>query len=72
MRDDYILPSSLPKLEITQLTLTFQCSWSIIIGLVVVLLACGAAWFFSPKGETQTYAHFLYHESPKAFRSCTS
>ncbi|KAE9363552.1 hypothetical protein N431DRAFT_114742 [Stipitochalara longipes BDJ] len=28
--------------------------WSIIIGLVVVLLACGAAWFFSPKGETQT------------------
>jgi hypothetical protein len=36
-----------------------QCSWSIIIGLVVVLLACGAAWFFSPKGETQTYAPFL-------------
>jgi len=38
------------------LTLNPQCSWSIIIGLVVVLLACGAAWLFSPKGETQTYA----------------
>jgi hypothetical protein len=27
---------------------------------VVVVLACLAAWFFSPKGETQTYA-ILYH-----------
>lgn len=30
-------------------------SWSIIIGLVVVVLASVAAWFFAPKGETQTY-----------------
>ncbi|TVY83768.1 hypothetical protein LSUE1_G000738 [Lachnellula suecica] len=30
--------------------------WSIIIGLVVVVLACLAAWVLSPKGETQTYA----------------
>ncbi|KAI9736081.1 MAG: hypothetical protein M1818_006257 [Claussenomyces sp. TS43310] len=29
--------------------------WSIIIGLVVIVLASVAAWFFSPKGETQTY-----------------
>ncbi|KAH6673694.1 ATPase, V0 complex, subunit E1/e2 [Tricladium varicosporioides] len=28
--------------------------WSIIIGLVVVVLACLAGWFLSPKGETQT------------------
>ncbi|KAE8444008.1 hypothetical protein EG329_001137 [Mollisiaceae sp. DMI_Dod_QoI] len=28
--------------------------WSILIGLVVVLLACAAGWFLSPKGETQT------------------
>ncbi|KAI0998016.1 hypothetical protein K3495_g10175 [Podosphaera aphanis] len=27
---------------------------SIIIGLVVVVLACIASWLFSPKGETQT------------------
>lgn len=30
-------------------------SWSIIIGLVVVVLASVAGWFLSPKGETQTY-----------------
>ncbi|KAH8586446.1 ATPase, V0 complex, subunit E1/e2 [Bisporella sp. PMI_857] len=28
--------------------------WSIIIGLVVVVVASVAAWFLSPKGETQT------------------
>ncbi|EPE34153.1 hypothetical protein GLAREA_07166 [Glarea lozoyensis ATCC 20868] len=27
---------------------------SIIIGLVVVVIACVAGWFFAPKGETQT------------------
>ena len=32
-----------------------QLSWSIFIGLVVVVLASLAAWFLSPKGETQTY-----------------
>jgi hypothetical protein len=31
------------------------CSWSIIIGLVIVAVACIAAWVLSPKGETQTY-----------------
>ncbi|RDL33699.1 uncharacterized protein BP5553_08067 [Venustampulla echinocandica] len=30
--------------------------WSVIIGLVIVVLACLAGWFFAPKGETQTYA----------------
>jgi hypothetical protein len=34
-------------------------SWSVIIGLVIVVLACLAGWFFSPKGETQTYAHLI-------------
>lgn len=34
-----------------------SCSWSIIIGLVVVILASVAGWFLSPKGETQTYVH---------------
>ncbi|KFY86503.1 hypothetical protein V498_07473 [Pseudogymnoascus sp. VKM F-4517 (FW-2822)] len=29
-------------------------SWSIFIGFVVIVLACVAAWFFSPKGENQT------------------
>ncbi|PQE28900.1 V-type proton ATPase subunit e protein [Rutstroemia sp. NJR-2017a BBW] len=28
--------------------------WSIIIGLVIVAVACVAAWVLSPKGETQT------------------
>ncbi|QSZ32578.1 hypothetical protein DSL72_002156 [Monilinia vaccinii-corymbosi] len=29
--------------------------WSIVIGLIIVVLASAAAWFLSPKGETQTY-----------------
>ncbi|KFY70925.1 hypothetical protein V501_04005 [Pseudogymnoascus sp. VKM F-4519 (FW-2642)] len=29
-------------------------SWSIFIGFVVIVLACVAAWFLSPKGENQT------------------
>ncbi|KAF1980137.1 hypothetical protein BU23DRAFT_548330 [Bimuria novae-zelandiae CBS 107.79] len=28
--------------------------WAPFIGLVVVAIFCGAAWFFSPKGEEQT------------------
>jgi V-type H+-transporting ATPase subunit e len=32
-------------------------SWSIIIGLVCVVVLCVLAWFFSPKGENQTYVH---------------
>jgi hypothetical protein len=34
-------------------------SWAIIIGFVVIVLASIAAWFFSPKGETQTYVFNL-------------
>lgn len=30
-------------------------SWSVLIGLVVVIAMCVAAWFFSPKGENQVY-----------------
>ena len=33
--------------------------WSILIGLIVVVAASGAAWVFSPKGETQTYVATL-------------
>ncbi len=33
-------------------------SWSIIIGLVFVVLASLVAWFFSPKGENNTYVPF--------------
>ncbi|KAF9734764.1 ATP synthase subunit h [Paraphaeosphaeria minitans] len=29
--------------------------WAPFIGLVVVAIFCGAAWFLSPKGEEQTY-----------------
>lgn len=29
-------------------------SWSLIIGLIVVVAMCLAAWFFSPKGENLT------------------
>ena len=32
-------------------------SWSILIGLVVVVLACVGAYFFSPKGENNTYVY---------------
>ncbi|TEY57459.1 hypothetical protein BOTCAL_0218g00090 [Botryotinia calthae] len=28
--------------------------WSIVIGLIIVVLACAAAWLLSPKGENQT------------------
>jgi hypothetical protein len=45
-----------------QLTLLSFCRASIIIGLVVVVIACLAGWFFAPKGETQTYA-ILYLET---------
>ncbi|KAL3447575.1 hypothetical protein BJX65DRAFT_93004 [Aspergillus insuetus] len=30
-------------------------SWSLLIGLIVVVAAGVAAWLFSPKGENQTY-----------------
>jgi hypothetical protein len=34
-------------------------SWSIIIGLLCVVVLCVLAWFFSPKGDNQTYVHPL-------------
>jgi hypothetical protein len=48
-------------------------SWSIIIGLVCVVVLGVLAWFFSPKGENQTYVHplvFLWqslHSSKTSF-----
>jgi hypothetical protein len=44
-------------------------SWSIIIGLVIVVVLCVLAWFFSPKGENQTYVrpcHLFARPSPRA------
>jgi hypothetical protein len=32
-------------------------SWAPIIGLIVTVIFCGAAWFLAPKGENQTYVH---------------
>ena len=32
-----------------------MCSWSLIIGLVFIVVFSIAAWFLSPKGENQTY-----------------
>ncbi|KAI4690459.1 hypothetical protein J4E81_007613 [Alternaria sp. BMP 2799] len=29
--------------------------WAPIIGLIVTVIFCGAAWFLAPKGENQTY-----------------
>lgn len=46
----------------TQLTFS---SWAPFIGLVVVAIFCGAAWFLSPKGETQTQV------CPHALPTCT-
>jgi hypothetical protein len=34
-------------------TNTNHRSWSIFIGLVIVIAMCLAAWFFAPKGENQ-------------------
>ena len=36
-------------------------SWSIFIGLAVVVVMSVAAWFLSPKGENQTYVTFASH-----------
>lgn len=30
-------------------------SWSIVIGLIIVVAGSVAAWFLSPKGDTQAY-----------------
>ncbi|PQE15471.1 V-type proton ATPase subunit e protein [Rutstroemia sp. NJR-2017a BVV2] len=41
------------------------CSWSIIIGLVIVAVACVAAWVLSPKGETQTTMAPTYYTTKR-------
>ncbi|KAF7682307.1 hydrogen ion transmembrane transporter [Alternaria burnsii] len=38
--------------------------WAPIIGLIVTVIFCGAAWFLAPKGENQTYVHNI--PSPKS------
>ncbi|KAJ5780283.1 hypothetical protein N7457_005443 [Penicillium paradoxum] len=30
------------------------CSWSLVIGLVIIVALSTAAWFLSPKGDNQT------------------
>lgn len=41
-----------PRLTLSAL---FSLSYSVFIGLVVVLAMCAAAWFLSPKGENRVY-----------------
>lgn len=36
--------------------LTFL-SWSVIIGLAIILAFSAVSWFAAPKGENQTYVH---------------
>jgi hypothetical protein len=32
-------------------------SWSVFVGLAVIIIFSAVAWFAAPKGETQTYVH---------------
>jgi hypothetical protein len=46
------------NMDLDMLTVALrENSWSIIIGLVCVVALSVLAWFFSPKGENQTYVH---------------
>ena len=48
------------NMDLDMLTVALrENSWSIIIGLVCVVALSVLAWFFSPKGENQTYVHPL-------------
>jgi len=56
-------PSTIPE---TFANLFFHPhSWSIIIGLIVVVSASLIAWFFAPKGENQTYDSLFLVKSEK-------
>ena len=58
----FMLPSPpyLALFEFLVTNLSRQCRWSILIGLIIVVALSGAAWVFSPKGETQTYVQTLH------------
>jgi len=46
------------NMDLDMLTIALrENSWSIIIGLVCVVILSVLAWFFSPKGENQMYVH---------------
>jgi hypothetical protein len=46
------------NMDLDMLTLAlWENSWSIIVGLVCVVALSVLAWFFSPKGENQTYVY---------------
>lgn len=46
--------------------LTPSCrSWSVIIGLVIVVAMGLAAWFFAPKGENQVYVPLFPSSNPE-------
>jgi hypothetical protein len=47
-----------------------QSSWSIIIGLIIIVAASVAAWFLSPKGENQAYIILLW--TPELSRRSSS
>ncbi|KAI4673716.1 uncharacterized protein J4E88_008773 [Alternaria novae-zelandiae] len=40
--------------------------WAPIIGLIVTVIFCGAAWFLAPKGENQTYVPTISSSSTKS------
>jgi hypothetical protein len=46
-------------------------SWAPIIGLIVTVLFCGAAWFLAPKGENQTYVHHISSSKHKSIPATT-
>ncbi|KAG9191687.1 hypothetical protein G6011_10421 [Alternaria panax] len=44
--------------------------WAPIIGFIVTVIFCGAAWFLAPKGENQTYVHSISSSKPTPTKAC--
>lgn len=58
-------------LQITpEIILLTVVSWSLLIGLLIIVAFSAASWFLSPKGENQTYVgpmlyvYCLYYTGP--------
>lgn len=55
---------------ISEILLLTIVSWSLLIGLLIIVAFSAASWFLSPKGENQTYVgpmlyiYWLYHTGP--------
>lgn len=57
--DGHTHTHTLRELTLTLTMFLAENRWSILVGLVVVVILCGVAWVFSPRGENQTYVtHF--------------